>query len=608
MEELLPFYERELSLLRQYARAFAERNPKIAARLAMASDNSEDPHVERMIESSALLGARLGARIEDEYPEFTEALLDMLYPHYLRAIPSCSIAQFATDSRTGQLTEVVTVKRGAALEARVGECRFRTVYDVTVLPLRLTEARYSATATAPMSTQLPAHTTGLVSISFEPATEAEAFAATQGGSPVRIHLTGQQSFVSALTDTLLMRPTAAFAEADGSGRWKALSHLPFSAVGFEDQDALIGGEPDAPAAFRRLMEFFAFPEKFYFIDLDFARLLRATGSCKKLTLHIAVANVLKDSSAAHVLGTLRADNLRLFCTPVINLFKREALPLRGARDALSYPVIPEAPRVPNTEIYSIDSVYTIEQTAAGKVVREIPPYRSMRHDESAQSSRTYWLARRDRWVAQQRPGYETEISFVSIGATPAELDPGPLGIELTCTNRDLPPAMPFGMPGGDLLNEDASFACTISMLRAPTRSATLAHGNRSLWRIVAQLTPNALSLDLAGLKALLYQHAHSASTSMSTLIDGIAGLDHRPCMRWMPAKPLANFVRGIEVLLTIDEPAFNGVSLGIFIGVMERFFEPYAHSNSFTQLVVLSKNTGNEIRRCAPRQGTSPLL
>jgi type VI secretion system protein ImpG len=95
---------------------------------------------------------------------------------------------------------------------------------------------------------------------------------------------------------------------------------------------------------------------------------------------------------------------------------------------------------------------------------------------------------------------------------------------------------------------------------------------------------------------------------MSTLIDGIAGLDHRPCMRWMPAKPLANFVRGIEVLLTIDEPAFNGVSLGVFIGVMERFFEPYAHSNSFTQLVVLSKNTGNEIRRCAPRQGTSPLL
>ena len=121
MEELLPFYERELALLRQYARAFAERNPKIAARLAMASDNSEDPHVERMIESSALLGARLGARIEDEYPEFTEALLDMLYPHYLRAIPSCSIAQFATDSRTGQLTEAVTVKRGAALEARVGE-------------------------------------------------------------------------------------------------------------------------------------------------------------------------------------------------------------------------------------------------------------------------------------------------------------------------------------------------------------------------------------------------------------------------------------------------------------------------------------------------------
>src|ERR1700710_393218 len=99
MEELLPFYERELSVLRQYVREFAQRNPRIAARLATIGGHSEDPHVERMLESSALLSARISKKIEDEYPEFTEALLEILFPQYLRAIPSCSIAQFAADTR-----------------------------------------------------------------------------------------------------------------------------------------------------------------------------------------------------------------------------------------------------------------------------------------------------------------------------------------------------------------------------------------------------------------------------------------------------------------------------------------------------------------------------
>lgn len=280
--------------------------------------------------------------------------------------------------------------------------------------------------------------------------------------------------------------------------------------------------------------------------------------------------------------TLQADNLRLFCTPVVNLFRREASPLRNPNNAISYPVVTEAPRVPNTEIYSIDSFYSIEQTAAGKVVTEIPPYRSMLHDEPAQSSRTYWLARRDPSVAQQRPGYETEISFVGSDGAPAAIKTDQLAIVLTCTNRDLSPTMPFGMPGGDLLNEDAWFACAISMLRPPTRSVRLPQGGNALWRIVAQLTPNSLSLRLSGLRALLDQLAHSASISMSSLIDGITGLEHRPCMRWMPVKPLATFVRGIEVTLTIDEAAFAGISLGIFIGVMDRFFAPYAHAIVFS--------------------------
>lgn len=91
MDELLPYYERELGFLKRYSREFATRYPKIAGRLLMGGEVCEDPHIERMIQSFALLNSRISKRLDDDYPEFTEALFDVLYPHYLRPFPSCSI-------------------------------------------------------------------------------------------------------------------------------------------------------------------------------------------------------------------------------------------------------------------------------------------------------------------------------------------------------------------------------------------------------------------------------------------------------------------------------------------------------------------------------------
>ena len=93
MEALLPYYERELAFLRRYSLDFAERYPKIAARLAPQGEHGDDPHVERMIEAFGLLTARVNKKLDDDLPEFTEALVEVLYPYYLRSFPSCSIAQ-----------------------------------------------------------------------------------------------------------------------------------------------------------------------------------------------------------------------------------------------------------------------------------------------------------------------------------------------------------------------------------------------------------------------------------------------------------------------------------------------------------------------------------
>ena len=81
MEDLLPYFERELVYLRRLGREFYERYPGVGGGLQLSDDTCPDPHVEQLIQSVALLSARVAKRLDDSYPEFTEGLLEAMLPH-----------------------------------------------------------------------------------------------------------------------------------------------------------------------------------------------------------------------------------------------------------------------------------------------------------------------------------------------------------------------------------------------------------------------------------------------------------------------------------------------------------------------------------------------
>src|ERR1700747_145169 len=103
-DELLAYYESELTFLRQTAAQFAEKYPKIASRLLLEPDRCEDPPTERLLEGFAFSAARVHLKVEDGFPEITTALLDVIYPHFLRPIPSMSIVEFHLDPEQGKLS------------------------------------------------------------------------------------------------------------------------------------------------------------------------------------------------------------------------------------------------------------------------------------------------------------------------------------------------------------------------------------------------------------------------------------------------------------------------------------------------------------------------
>lgn len=614
MYDLLPFYERELGFLRRYSRDFARRYPKVAGRLLLAGEVSEDPHIERMIQSFALLTARVSKRLDDDYPEFTEALFEVLYPHYLRPFPSCSIAYLDYSTTAAQLTKAVQIPRGTELVTRSVKgvsCKFRTSYDVTVAPISLMEARFDPIISAPESVALPPNATSKLSITLGVTSEQTHFA-QMGLKAVRVFIDGETSFSSAFRDALFTKTVAAYVATPRVAKWEALGEVPLREVGFREEESLIDFPARAHPAYRLLTEYFNFPEKFNFFDIDLTRIVpRLPPGCRAFTLHIVYSQLRADSHVSRMLSTTSVDSLRLGCTPVVNLFKQRGDPIRLTHRGAHYPVVADSRRAFAYEIQSIDSVKMIRQTPQGDDITEFRPFYALMHSEMPEDKGHYWVARRDDDVADKSPGYETEISIVDIDFDPAATEIDTLSIELTCSNRDLPTMLTYGAPGGDLFLEGGSAVRTISFLRKPSESFRFARGRGAHWRLISQLSLNHLSLTEGGLEALretltLYDLSHSAASQRQ--INGVVAVDHRATTAWLPGNPFASLVRGTEVRMTVDEEAFVGTGLHLFSSVMDHFLGLYVHANSFTQLVIVSKRTGEELLRCLPRSGDLKLV
>ncbi len=615
MDELLPHYERELAFLRAHAGDFAKRYPKIAGRLQLSGDVGEDPHVERLIESFALLTSRIHKRLDDDFPLFTETFLDVLYPHYLRPFPSCSIARFDVGAGAAQMSGAARIARGTLLNSkpvRGVACRFRTTFEVPLLPVRLVSAAFRGTIGAPDGTVLPRGATTLLSLQFE-IVSAQANWAALGVPAVRLYLDGEASQVSALREALCGRVVGTLVQLAPVGPWRRGGEALPTPVGFAPDEALIDFDARSHHAYRLLTEYFAFPEKFNFVDIPLPKVLLES-TVRSVTLHFVMQGIRSDSDEARLLETVSEKNLLQHCTPVANLFRQRADPIRITHVGERYPVLPDSRRAFAYEVVAIDRVYRVQQTPQGETITEFKPLYSLRHDELLRNEEPggrYWYSHRDDALAEASPGYETEIGIVDIRFDPAAAQTDTLSLDVRATNRDLPSQLAVGNAGGDLFLEGGSVAREIRLVRKPTPSHRFERGRGALWRLISHLSLNHLSLSAGGIEALrellrLYDLPRSAANARQ--VDGLVAIDFKPAHACLPGNPFATFVRGTEVHLSVDESNFVGSGLRLFAQVMDHFFGLYVHANSFTQLRIFSARSREELITCPRRSGDSPLV
>ena len=613
-DELLTYYERELAYLRHMGAEFAEKYPKIASRLLLEPNRCEDPHVERIIESFAFLAARIHLKLDDDFPEITEALLSILYPHYLRPIPSTSVVEFQTDPEQGKLSTGLKIPRETLLYSRPVNgfpCRFRTCYDVTLWPLRVSAAQWTTPDRIKPAIKAPEAAAALrVQLDCLPDTSLGEL----GINSLRFYLDGEGNLVHTLYELLFNNCTQIVARDLAPNSKKSpivLAANRLRAVGFSAEEALLPYPRRSFLAYRLLQEYFCFPEKFLFVDVGGFDQLAQAGFKDKVELIFLISPFEHEDREQMLELGVSPKTLRLGCSPIINLFPVTAEPILLDQTSHEYAVIPDVRRRHSFEIFSIDSV--VSPDPQSDQVTQFEPFYRFRHAATRQERRqqAFWYASRRPSERRDDEGTEVFLSLVDLTGRPAHPDVDTVTVRCTCSNRDLPSRLPFGGEAGDFEIEGVSSIKRIVTLRKPTATIRPPTGKGVQWRLISHLSLNYLSLVSEGkepLQEILRLYNFSDSAHLEKQIAGITRLDSGRHFARVVSEHGISFVRGTRVQLEFDEEQFIGGGAYLFASVLEHFLGLYASLNSFTQLVATTQQRKEVLREWPPRAGQSILL
>lgn len=620
---LLRYYNRELAHVREMGAEFAREFPKIAGRLGMESTDVADPYVERLLEGFAFLAARVQLKIDSEFPRFSESLLELVYPHYLSPTPAMAVVQFNPILSEAALADGYVLPRGTSLRAALTGadktgCEFRTGHDVTLWPLEVTEAKYFGTAGELATIQvdrlrdvkaglrLRLRTTGGLAFDQLALDRLEFFLRGTGAVPSRLHeqiLGHAKGFV--------VRPKG------GAHSWQ--DHHPramLTPLGFGGDEALLPPALRSFEGYRFLQEYFAFPERYLFVGVGGLR--ESLAKCAGTEIEIVFLFDRRDSELENVVGR---ENFALNCAPAVNLFPKRADRIHLGTNQREYHVLPDRTRPMDFEVWSVTQVNGFG--AGAEPEQEFVPFYAC-HDRTSLGHTAFYTVHREarRTSSRQRQrgtrssyvGSETYISIVDPNDAPYRSDLRQLGVQTLCTNRDLPLHMTVGKGQTDFTLETGAPVESIRCIAGPTKPRhSVAHGDTT-WRLISHLSLNYLSLTdndetegAQALRTLLNLYADPNDAFVQRQIEGVKSIDVRPVNGRIPTQGPITYGRGIEITLTCEDAAFEGIGSFVLGMVLQEFFAKYVSINSFTATVLRSAERG-EIMRWSPNPGRIQTL
>ncbi|HFS5794130.1 TPA: type VI secretion system baseplate subunit TssF [Citrobacter werkmanii] len=574
MDDLtLRYFDAEMRYLREAGEEFARAHPDRAASLNLDKAGARDPYVERLFEGFAFLMGRLREKLDDDLPELTGGLVSMLWPHYLRTIPSLSIVEFSADWR--EMKDPVTVAKGFEVRSRpVGEkqtrCRYTTTQPLILLPLSLSRA---GIGTEPDGRSV-------ITLRFECGQLADWRSINLSRIPLYLNADAPLAF--ALHEALTLNVAKMGIRFPGDADRRALDAR-FTVCGFGKEEALLP-ESGSFSGYQLLLEYFTFREKFMSVAL---RGLENVDFPEEMSWF--EIDVVLDTQWQHEF-TFSEKHLRLHCAPVINLFSLESDPLHLDSLQTEYLLRPMRIQDGHTEIYSVDSVTSSRHSGHQVYI----PFTSFRHKGGmmrVDAPEYYYHTRvkrgpsglHDTWLILGGEAFDNHT-------VP---DDEKLSLSLTGTNGQLPRRALQSTLLDTVVKSTAS-RIQVRNLCAPTLPCYPPDQDRFHWRVLSHLGSSFLwMMDNAEvLRGALSLYNWTGSEMNIRRLAAIVDVKHSETERFVQG----HFLRGVQIEVTLDDNGFAGHGdISLFGEMLNRFFALYTDIHLFNRLIVIIQSTGERL-------------
>jgi len=593
------YFEDELATLRELGTEFAHENPQLARSLGSPS---YDPDVDRLLEGFAFLTGRLRQKLDAELPELTHSLIALLWPHFLRPIPSMSILAFKLKS-SSNLIGTQRISRGVSIDSKKVEgtsCRFQTCFDVDIMPVELSNVDYQYTSGGYD-----------INLGFE-LRKGISFEALNLDK-VRLYLHGEPRIAQRLYLWFMHYLDTVVVEVGSEAGNEQRHVLPAStvkAVGFATDEGLLPYPQNTFVGYRLLQEYFSFPEKFLFIDVTQLAFVQTYPMARRFEVRFNFNRPLNEA----IRPTL--DNFRLYCTPIVNLFENDACPLRLDQRKVEYRVSANAEHPGHYQIYSIANVQGWVHGNGDK--REYKAFESFEFEEPSSNQDTPDEADKTNSAVFYRARFypskvgrsvDTYVSFIGINDEPVMPPAESIAIELICTNG----AIAGKLQAGDVRAETVCTPdfVTFENITRVTNALPPPMGPDLHWRLMSNLALNYTSLtNIDALKTVLSTYNFAAfydpqvRRASQRRLEGIRNIEIEPSHLMFKGLPIG----GMRIRMELKESKFWGEGdLYLFATVMNEFFSRYANMNSFHQLVVRGSEQG-EVYQWPARVGQQTII
>ncbi|MDM8555561.1 type VI secretion system baseplate subunit TssF [Desulfococcaceae bacterium HSG7] len=575
------YYNQELNNLRELAVEFSKTHPVLAPYLNLDGRVS-DPDVERILEGVAFLNGLLRQKLDDEFPEIIHGLTDVVFPHYLRPIPSASIIAF---SPKDSLQESVTVPKGTSLASVPVDgtsCLFQTCFAVEVHPLQLTDARFIE----------PPGKASKIRISIKSPT---GNLNTLSVKRLRFFLGGNYADAADLYLLLNQHINSVTILPKQGGQPLTLPSDVIKPAGFAEHESLIPYPSQTFTGYRLLQEYFLLPEKFLFIDITGFDKWTDRGDGHEFDIDLE----LKSQSAYP--PPVKRESFVLSACPVINLFKHHADPIMLDHRRSTYHVRPSGDKADHFQVYSVESVIGVIQ---GSLTQK--KYSSLEEFDSGGTHRYIYQLEHKASVSGKSVQIYLSLPYSVKSASPERES---ISIELLCTNGSIAE----GLQVGDISQHtiESPHLMEFKNLTPPTNALHPLLGDNMLWQFLSHLSLNYLSLantdnlkDLLALYSFPYGREQAQIIANEKRIDGIVDIQVKPSDRLVDVY----LMRGQDIRVDLQADNFAGQGdLFLFGSVLDRFFGVYTHLNSYTQFTARDIKTGSEYL-WQPKIGKTPLL